>query len=143
MNEIIYAGYVCGPEYGADSHYAYRATITSDLLERIERLAAEVKRLDVSAIQFFDPSLRVFSRWPMELPQAIFHGDGEPEEPDKDENVTLDDIEVYPDCLRITVYEDGDFAWSWYPKHGGRHERCDTDIFSVKLVHKDWMTMAA
>lgn len=137
MNEITYIGYVLGSEFGADDHYVYRATITLSLLDRIAQLAREIKRLDVFCIQLFEPGVQVFSRWPVGMPEATFHGDGEPEEPDEDDPFHPERDEVYADCLKLTVYGDGDFRWSWYPKHGGRNDDCDTDNFNLQSVHRD------
>lgn len=142
MNELTYVGLVQGPEYGADDHCAYRVTFTRELLERIAHLARQLARLKVFSMGFLDSSPEVYGKWPVGMPDAILHGDCEPEEPDPGNPFDPAKHRVHADFAKITIYSKGDFAWSWYPKYGGRNERCDTEMFNLAVVLKDWKKRA-
>ena len=137
-NQLVYQGHVCGPEYGADEHVAYRATLSKALLERIASLSAHMHRLGVASLSFADSAISAYSRWPDGMPTAIVHGDCEPEENCQQDSFDAQKHAVHADMPKINLYLRVDFSWSWYPKHGGRSQRCESDMFRLSQVLADW-----
>ena len=142
MNSILYAGYVHGPEFGADDHYAWRARITRRLLRRVERLAQAAKQLRVWAIEDWDGSVEVFRAWPTDLP-ALPVGVTQPESADPDEPFDAEESRVGCDGMKLVVHADGDFYWEWYPHHWDGNDHCNTDVLNLRLVRKDWQQFGA
>jgi hypothetical protein len=134
-----FIGYVCGPEYGADEHYAYAATITPELLERVRHLSKKLEELDAIFIGVEDwTSIAVYSRAPV-LPGSIVvsvaaDSDNDLEDDDPDDPFDAVKHLVYADTPKLTVYRNDKFAWSWYPRWGTSAHRCCTDMFYVKDV---------
>lgn len=142
MKNLHYLGYVHGPEFGADDHYVYWVTITRALIQRVAGLARAVTELGVFCIEEFDSSVQVFKCWPTDTPEALVHPDSYDPQIDPDEAFDAQESLVYPEALKLTVYRDGDFCWSWHPKHCGQHEQCETDVFSLETVRRDWRNKA-
>lgn len=138
MKELVYQGNVCGPEYGADEHVAYRAVLSKKLLERIASLSAAMPGLDIFSASFLDSSISVYSRWPDGMAPAIVQGDCEPGDGDPLDPFDPEKHCVHAEMAKITLYPRGDFSWSWYPKHGGRSHRCESDMFRLSQVLADW-----
>ena len=138
MKKLAYLGLVLRPEYGAEEHQAYRVAFTRKLLDRIAHLSGELAWLKAFSIAVLDSSLEVYSRWPANMPDAILHGDCEPDEPAPGNTFDPEKHRVQADFAMITIYPKGDFAWSWHPGEGDGRQRCHTEMFNLDAVLRDW-----